>query len=64
LPAWQSLLSVQLVLHAVPMHVYVAQSPLLEVHDPALLHAPMCVTVESDAPSVHVSAPHFVVGPG
>jgi hypothetical protein len=50
--------------HAVPTHLYVPQSPAFAAHEPEPLHAPTCVTLESEPPSVHVSLPHFVTLPG
>jgi hypothetical protein len=60
LPGWQSDLTVQPNRHAAPLHLYVLQSPVLAVHEPAPLHVPRRVKVDSELPSVHVSAPHLV----
>jgi hypothetical protein len=57
-------LVVQAVRHFEALHLYVLQSPELAVHEPDPLQVPRRVNVESEAPSVHVSAPQFVVGVG
>jgi hypothetical protein len=62
LPAEQSLLTVHVVLHAVPEHSYAPQLPPALLHEPAPSHLPVEVYVESDdVLSVQVLAPHVVV---
>jgi hypothetical protein len=54
LPSEQSAFVPHVFAHALPVHLYVPQSPLPAVQLPEPLQAPTCVYVEAFEPSVHV----------